>query len=114
MRPLVEVRDGRAGRRVVRLVGPLDIATSGAAEEALRSASEGGAPVRLDLTDVTFLDSSGMRSLLRAYRLAAERDAAFEVVPGPPPVQRVFQVTGLADQLTFVERDDDASGPSGA
>jgi anti-sigma B factor antagonist len=113
MHPVFEVHEGTAGRRVVHLVGPLDIATSGAVEEALRSALEGGGPVRLDLSDVTFMDSSGMRSLLRAFRLARERDAAFELIPGPPVVQRVLHVTGLADLLTFVERDD-PTGPTGA
>ena len=104
----LDVRSGPDGRHVVHVVGALDLATSDTVEAALRSAFETGAPVRLDLSQVTFLDSSGMRGVLRAYRLAQERNAVFEVVPGPPAVQRVLHITGVDARLTFVE-DGDAS-----
>jgi anti-sigma B factor antagonist len=104
-RPVLEVLIGPGGHRVVRVLGALDLATSDAVESALRSALEEGAAVRLDLSHVTFLDSSGMRGVLRAYRLAEERDAVFEVVPGPPAVQRVLHITGVDARLTFVDAD---------
>ena len=110
-RSALDVCDGPGGRRVVRVVGPLDLATSDAVERALRSAFDAGAVVRLDLSDVTFLDSSGMRGVLRAYRLAAERNTGFEVVPGPPAVQRVLRITGVDTRLTFVGSDADPSAP---
>jgi anti-anti-sigma factor len=95
------------------VVGALDLATSDAVESALRSALDDGSGVRLDLSEVTFLDSSGMRGVLRAFRLAQERDAVFEVVPGPPAVQRVLHITGVDARLTFVEADADADDSRG-
>jgi anti-anti-sigma factor len=109
-RPALDVRDGPAGRRVVRVIGALDLATSDGVEAALRAAFDEGEAVRLDLSEVTFLDSSGMRGVLRAYRLASERDAVFEVVPGPPAVQRVLRITGVDARLTFVDNAVDAPG----
>jgi anti-anti-sigma factor len=105
-RPVFEGLTGPEGRRVVRVLGALDLATSDAVESALRSALDDGAAVRLDLSQVTFLDSSGMRGVLRAYRIAQERGAVFEVVPGPPAVQRVLHITGVDARLTFVDADD--------
>lgn len=102
----LEVTDGPQGRRVVRVTGALDLATSDGVERALAEAFDAGGSVRLDLSDVTFLDSSGMRGVLRAYRTAAERGAMFDVVPGPPAVQRVLHITGVAARLNFVEDDD--------
>lgn len=102
----VEVTDGPAGRRVVRVTGALDLATSDEVERALVDAFDAGDAVRLDLSGVTFLDSSGMRGVLRAYRTATERGATFEVVPGPPAVQRVLHITGVAARLDFVGDDD--------
>lgn len=101
--PALDVHDGPEGRRVVRVIGALDLATSDAVEEALRSAFDEGIGARLDLSQVTFLDSSGMRGVLRAYRRARERSAVFEVVPGPPAVQRVLRITGVDARLTFVD-----------
>ena len=113
--PALDVRDGPEGRRVVRVIGPLDLATSDGVEAALRAAFDEGTVVRLDLSEVTFLDSSGMRGVLRAYRLAKERDAVFEVVPGPPSVQRVLRITGVDGRLTFVEASPaDGASPSEA
>ena len=110
-RQRLDVRDGPSGRQVVHVAGALDLATSDAVEAALRSAFDAGAPVRLDLSEVTFLDSSGMRGVLRAYRLAQERNAVFEVVPGPPAVQRVLHITGVDARLTFVEEGDASHDP---
>jgi len=109
--PALDVHDGPEGRRVVRVIGALDLATSDAVEEALHAAFDERVGARLDLSQVTFLDSSGMRGVLRAYRHARERGAVFEVVPGPPAVQRVLRITGVDARLTFVDdvlaADDD-------
>ena len=108
---VLDVREGPQGRRVIHVTGPLDLGSSDAVERALRDAFDEGTVVRLDLSDVTFLDSSGMRGVLRAYRLAEQRGAAFEVVPGPPAVQRVLRITGVDARLTFVGSDPSGADP---
>jgi anti-sigma B factor antagonist len=56
--------------------------------------------VVIDLRGLTFIDSSGIRGMLRVQaRLPSA--ARLELVPGPPAVQRVFELTGLIAALPF-------------
>lgn len=52
-----------------RLHGELDMATSGGLSELLRAAADGNAPVVLDFSGVSFMDSSGLRALLEGAAL---------------------------------------------
>ena len=58
----------------------------------------------LDLSQVTFIDSSGIRAVLAARGLCAARGCDFVVVPGPAQVQRVFELSGLIDDLPFTNQ----------
>ena len=92
------VPDGDAVR--ITPVGELDMATSLDFAGAVQRVRE-SAPGRLvlDLSEVSFIDSTGIRAVLRA-RQEAERDGVpCTVAPGPPAVQRAFAVAGLADLL---------------
>jgi anti-sigma B factor antagonist len=86
---------------VLALCGEFDLAgVRGfelAVDEALRSA-----PGRLlvDLTDLEFIDSSGLRSLLR-LQTRLDATTQLELAPGPNRVQRVFEAAGLAAALPF-------------
>ena len=82
----------------VKPVGELDLATTGEVAAALDEMREAGfRTVVLDLSEVTFIDSSGIHTIVEARR-AAERDrVSLVVVPGPPAVQRLFALTGVAD-----------------
>jgi len=91
-------RDGDVAR--ITLAGELDLSTTPEVEPALRV--NGVRQRVLDLSDLTFMDSSGMRLILAAH-VAARRDGVIlEIVPGPPSVQRVFQICGVEDELRFV------------
>ena len=78
--------------------GEIDIASVPELEAALESAERSAAAaVVLDLSRVTFIDSSGIRALVEC----AGRDSSggrFSIVPGPA-VDRVIDVTGLRDRL---------------
>ncbi len=48
------------------------------------------------------MDSSGLRLLLR-WDAEARRDGfSLQLVPGPAPVQRVFELTGMTERLPFI------------
>lgn len=49
----------------------------------------------LDLSGVTFMDSSGIAVLLRAYRRMRETEGHFEVMGVPGQAGRVLQAAGL-------------------
>ena len=62
----------------------------------------------IDLRDVEFIDSSGIKILLDTH-LAAERPPRwrFALVPGGPWVHRVFGVMGATSLLTWVDEPDE-------
>jgi anti-sigma B factor antagonist len=95
-------RDGDVVR--ITLEGELDIATSPAVEGVLREPCDDGIRRRvLDLSGLTFMDSSGLRTILSAQASSRRDGWALALVPGPPAVQRIFEITGVKDRLRFVE-----------
>lgn len=88
----------------VRLAGELDIATAPHADEELRHAETGG-PERLtlDLSGLSFMDSTGLRLVVAAEQRAQECGRELIVARGPEAVQRVFELTGVDERLRFVE-----------
>ena len=95
-------RDGNDLR--ITLEGELDIATSPQVDAVLREPCENGVRRRvLDLAGLTFMDSSGLRIILSAHATARREGPSLVLVPGPPSVQRVFEITGMKDDLRFVE-----------
>jgi anti-anti-sigma factor len=97
----VEVHPERDSVRVVP-VGEVDIATVGEVDGRLRELEQAGfRHLVLDLRQVTFIDSSGMRLVLACHAAACQDGTDFTVLEGPPAVQRIFQVAGLLDHLPF-------------
>jgi anti-sigma B factor antagonist len=84
----------------IALAGELDLASAPKVEPVLRDSA--GRQKVLDLRELTFLDSSGLRLILAAHAAARRDGAILEIVPGPPAVQRVFQICGVEDELRFV------------
>jgi len=89
---------------VLRLAGELDLATVPVFEEAREALHGAYSAIVLDLSALEFIDSSGLRAVIAAQQLTEGAGARFEIVPGPPAVQRVFEVTGLDRQLSFRSR----------
>ncbi|MHB8504908.1 MAG: STAS domain-containing protein [Acidimicrobiales bacterium] len=100
-----EVRVDRAADPVrVTAQGDLDIAHEDAVVDAVSTAAADAActAVLLDLTDVTFMDSSGLRSVLRAHRAAEAAGVRFVVgVAEGGPVVRLFRIAGVAGWLDY-------------
>jgi anti-anti-sigma factor len=89
----------------IACTGELDLAASDLLSARVSELLESGpAHVVLDLGGVTFLDSSGLRMILEARNRAAARAVRFTVEPGPPPVQRIFELTHTSE-LVFGEQD---------
>ncbi len=88
---------------VVTLHGDLDIATLGDAT-ALVQAAEAAVPPLLviDLSELAFVDSSGVRLVLLADRRAQEDGRRLRVRLGTGPALRVFRALGLDDKLDTV------------
>ena len=77
--------------RGYRLDGELDLATAEDLLAAIREHDERDSQLDLDFSDVTFMDSSGLRALLEA---ASERNGADLVILDPTPqVRRVLDIS---------------------
>jgi anti-anti-sigma factor len=80
----------------VQVRGELDLSTSPALGETLGREMTEGKSVVLDLSGVTFIDSTGLNTLIRALRACEANGGGFSVSPDlPAQVSRVFQITGL-------------------
>ena len=85
---------------VVAPSGELDMATVGAVEQELRRLRKADAgAIVLDLGGLTFMDSTGLHLVARWTAEASRDGFAFELAPGPPAVQRVFELSGMADEI---------------
>jgi anti-sigma B factor antagonist len=100
--------EDRNGLVHVALVGELDLSSVAKVQEELRRA-EASSPATLvvDLSKLTFLDSTGLRCIVTADQRAREEGRRIVIVRGPDAVQRVFTITRLDDRLEMV--DDAAS-----
>ena len=99
----VEMQSGQGTARI-RLVGELDLAAVPTFEDHLRRV-EADRPqaIVLDLNDLTFMDSSGLRAIVMADERARAHRRRLAIVPGPPPVRRVFEITQLDQRLELVD-----------
>ena len=102
---MVDVRvNERNGTAVVALKGELDISEVADVEKQLKAVEKRQPEVLvLDLRELEFLDSSGLRVVLEAD-LRSRRDARrFALIPGPEPVHRVFLIALLDKRLEFID-----------
>ena len=93
---------------LVRAEGELDVGTAGVlADELDRAAATDAKLIVLDLSDVTFIDSTGIGLLVKtSRRWAAGR---LRLIPVEGQVRRVFELTGVAEYLEFVTESPDAA-----
>ena len=92
------------GTSRVRLVGELDLSTVPELQARVAALRAGGSTrVVLDLEELDFIDSTGLRMILELHGEAARDGFTLALVPGGEAVQRVFDVTGTADVLPFIE-----------
>ncbi len=85
-------------RRVLSLSGELDIASAPLLEQATETVERS---LLIDLSDVTFMDSTGLRALLLARQQAEASDQELWLRQGPRQVQRVFELSGTLDRFQF-------------
>jgi len=114
MAPLSFQTTPAEGHIRVVLTGELDLRGASTLDpELARIASEPGPEVvALDLRELEFMDSSGLRSVMVADASLRQAGRRLVLVRGRPGVQRVFAVTRMEERLAFV--DDPAEIGGGA
>lgn len=93
------------GGTLLVLEGEVDPHTTEQLDEAVDAAlADAGGDLVLELSGVTFIDSAGLRSLIRAQRQVDEAGGSLVLRAPRPSTRRVLEITGLTDELT-VESD---------
>src|SRR6476646_2683542 len=93
----------------VEAEGEVDMSTAPRLLEIIDAVSDAARLVIIDLTQVSFLDSSGLNALVKAQRRLGARGIALRIVsPSGHVVRRVFQIAHLEEELTIVETTGEA------
>ncbi len=104
----IQISESGNGRVDAGLSGEIDLSTVTELEERLED-SLGADPslLVLDLREVTFLDSSGLRLLLRLDGRQRAGGRRLVLVKGGRRVERVFELTGAGERLEMVADPSD-------
>jgi anti-anti-sigma factor len=101
-RPPFGVELAREGATAtIAILGELDISTTPELTDAITSLEPGYETLVVDLSRCTFFASSGISILLEQSHRAKENGFELVVIKAPPEVQRMFDLAGLDDKLTF-------------
>jgi anti-sigma B factor antagonist len=103
----IEIERPGNGLTVVALAGELDLSTVPRLEGALLSEAQGQGSVVVDLTRLTFIDSSGIRLLIQAHQAADGRAPLRTVVADGSQVERVLALARIEKVLpVFLDREE--------
>src|SRR6476659_9056305 len=92
--------DSDADAHTVTLSGELDIATADQLTQALESVQPvAGSRLVIDLTAVSFMDSTGLRVLIAANRNATAAGYTLVIVTGESPAKRVLELTRMDEHM---------------
>ncbi len=97
----------RAGRHELTLTGELDVVTAPRLRAAVAEgeAADPKGELVIDLRRVVFMDSSGLRTVLAMWDECRERGRGFYVIPDRGPCMRLFELTGVLDELPLLPPD---------
>ncbi|WP_404380199.1 STAS domain-containing protein [Caenispirillum salinarum] len=98
----------RGPATVAALSGDVDLERSPAVRRALLDALRDRRPVIVDLSQVTYIDSSGIASLVEAYQTARKQDSTLVLAAVAPAALRVMQLARLDRVFTIRDSVDDA------
>jgi anti-sigma B factor antagonist len=103
--PLMSLTTGEDGTLGVTLRGEIDFSNASEINDRIRAAVNRERPtfVRVEMADVTFLDSSGIGVLVTAMRAADEIQAGYRVEHPSPKVYDQLRMTGLLEVFGLTE-----------
>ena len=101
----LDVAEERLGNGTValRLSGDLDLGTAGDLRERLNELSAEAGTIRIDLSSLGFMDSTGVSLLIASTQSAQDGGPNLELVRPTGEAWRVIELTGIEDVLPFVD-----------
>lgn len=102
---ITHIRDG--ARNTLALDGELDLVTAPAVEDTIAGLCVDGArELVLDLRRVIFMDSSGLRTVLAGMDMCRPHNCEFMLIADTGPCRRLFELTGVIDDLPLRAPDE--------
>ena len=93
-------REERDGELVVRLRGEMDLSNVERLRERIEREAEGAVRVAIELGEIEYIDSQGLRLLKQLSTRLGERGCALELVAPPHSVARsVLDLTGMSEDI---------------
>ena len=96
----------KSGACVVVFKGEVDLESSPAAREILLKCFENTGKVIVDLSEVTYIDSSGVASLVEALQAAKKNGSQFALAACSEPTRRVLELARLDKVFTMYDSVD--------
>ena len=107
--PAFDLRVVRGADRM-RIVprGELDIVTAPQLEQAISEGTAEAVPeLVLDLRELTFMDSTGLRTLAQANQRTQQAGTTLSIWRGPRQIERVLEISGLGPLLPLADAPGD-------
>jgi anti-anti-sigma factor len=96
--------DETAGATTIAVVGEIDVLRQTELPNLVAILDpEPGTTIHVDLSEVTFIDSSGIVSILQAQKYLEARQCALRLIDPHGHVRRLMELTGLSGVVTFVD-----------
>lgn len=92
-------------KHIVKLRGEIDVFTAPTLREKLIPLTEEtGNDIKIDLEEISYLDSTGLGAFIQAYKSSKQHNSELEIIHVKKRVFRLFQVTGLNDIMEVVPK----------
>lgn len=92
---------------MIAISGELDLASGPRLEEELSALDPDVTLVVVDLRRLEFMDSTGLSIIVRAHQRLAEQERELSLVRGSPQVQRLLDLTGVAERVRLVQAPEE-------
>lgn len=101
----LKMRSAREGEtHTICLFGELDLATAADVEQELeRVEATDATAIVLDLSGLTFMDSTGVRLVVNAHTRSRAEHHSLTLLRGQAAVQRVMELSGVDELLPFAD-----------
>ncbi len=102
-------RESGSGYVLVSVVGEVDVGTAPRLRDCLREAVAEGVPtVAVDLTGVTFIDSTALGVLVETKKLCDGVGGTMTIAVSEPRILKIFEITGLSELFDIRPTRDEA------
>jgi anti-anti-sigma factor len=100
---------GKPEVNVVRISGRLDAATYEAAQPVILEAlGKGPAGLILNMGDLDFMSSAGLRTMLIVWKQATAEGKRIAMVDVQPQIYKIFKISALDKVFRFFDNEGDA------